>query len=281
VIHRTLSLSGLQILLGLLASPAAAQRTEVGRTLTEALAHQAGFRTSGYLLADLRLGNDSTDVVLGGFVSGDPEDGEFRAGARAVGYFELPFPTGQTSVQDLFGEARVIGVAGDSELGIDWGILTNTAAHFVYDGWGLVASVEVGALARADVRSFSTGLQGVVWQQVGELVGSASYRVVRFPLRIPDPSYFQAAGKVYYHDVGLELHRDGATEVGLRVGHRFAVPGGTWAILEVGRALGDDLALVVTGGRSAGAPELSAPWETFVSVGLEWRPNYGGWAPTR
>ena len=213
--------------------PLGAQRTEVGRTLTEALAHQVGFRTGGYLAAAVRAGDDSTDIVAGGFVAVDPEDRGYRVGARAIGYFELPFDPEGTGVQDLFGEARLIGVAGDTEYGIDWGLLANTAVHFVYDGWGLVGSVEVGALAREDVRSFSTGVQGVVWQAVGPLVASASYRVVRFPLRIPDPSFFQAAGEVYYHDLGLELHRDGETELGLRVGHRFEVPGG-----DVGRGGG-------------------------------------------
>lgn len=259
-----------------------AQRTDVSQTITQALAHQLGFEAGAFVMPEFGLSDDSTDTFVRGFLAADV-DGDLRAGAQFVGYFDLPRPAQIPEGQDFYGESRIMLLGGNQPGQVDFALLVSTSALVDYDGWGLVGTVEIGALQRGlegaenqDVKAASVSLQVAGWQQLSTLLGRVAYRWTRFPRRIPDPAFFQAEGKTRYHDLSLDLKSTRRGDVMLRFGHRFGVPGGTWAVVEIDRRLSDRVLLSLSGGRQPGAPELSMIWGEFVSVGLRWRPDFGG-----
>ncbi len=264
------------------ASSLHAQRADVSQTITQALAHQLGFDAGVFLMSEFGLSDDSTDTFVRGFVVVDA-DGDVRAAAQWVGYFEMPRPAQIPEGQDFFGEARIMFLGGNQPGEVDLALIATTSALVDYDDWGLVGTLEIGALQRSvegganpDVKAASVSLQVAAWQQLSTLLGRVAYRWTRFPRRIPDPAFFQAGGKTRYHDLSLELKSMRRSDVMLRFGHRFGVPGGTWAIVELTRKLSEQVLLSLSGGRQPGAPELSMIWGEFVSVGLKWRPDFGG-----
>jgi hypothetical protein len=265
----------LGFLLGLGATTLSAQRTDVSQTITQGLAFVGGSNAGLFVMPEFGLSDDSTDTFVRGFLATD-EDGDFRAGAQWVGYFQLPRPAQIPEGDDFYGEARIMVLRGNHPGEIDTALLASTSALVDYGDWGLVGGVEVGALRRGEVQGASISLQLAAWQQLPSLLARVAYRWTRFPLRIPDPAFFQAQGRTRYHDLSVDLTPKRWGDVTLRFGHRFRVPGGTWAILEVTRPLSESLLLSLSGGRQPGSPELSTQWGEFVSVGVRWRPDFGG-----
>ena len=159
-----------------------AQRTDVSQTITQALAAQLGFESVGFVMPEFGISDDSTDTFVRGFLSVDV-DGDLRAGAQLVGYFDLPRPAQIPEGEDFYGEARMMLLGGNQPREVDLALLASTSALVNYEGWGLVGSMEVGALRRGDVEAASISLQVAAWQQVSTLLGRVAYRWTRFPRR--------------------------------------------------------------------------------------------------